>query len=225
MEVKGGARMKKSIYSVVLSEDVVNEIDRMAYRLGTNRSGLINQILAEYVAYETPEKKNREILEGVCRMMESRDGIRNVSTASVSGATFQSAISYKYNPSVRYHVEMYRTARGAIGELRVSMRTQNLVLQELIVTFFRLWSAVEGATTGREVQRLENGKLFRYFVPRDGESLSNERISLVISEYIQAFDNAMKTFFSFADRPALAAKWVEKIYLEYYGKNGRQAVL
>ena len=68
--------MKKNIYSVVLSEDVVAQIDRMAYRLGTNRSGLINQILAEYVAYETPEKKNREILDGVCRMMEAVDGDR-----------------------------------------------------------------------------------------------------------------------------------------------------
>ena len=217
--------MKKNVYSVVLSEDVVAQIDRMAYRLGTNRSGLINQILAEYVAYETPEKKNREILDGVCRMMEAVDGMRNVSAASVTGATFQSALSYKYNPSVRYHVELYRTARGAIGELRVSMRTQNLVLQELICAFFRVWSAVEQAATGRADHRLENGKLLRYFVPSGGEALSNEQISLVISEYIRVFDEAMKAFFSFADRPALAAKWVEKIYLEYFGKNGRRSFL
>ena len=39
----------------------------------------------------------------------------------------------------------------------------------------------------------------------------------------QMFDEAMKAFFSFADRPALAAKWVEKIYLEYFGKNGRRS--
>jgi hypothetical protein len=105
------------------------------------------------------------------------------------------------------------------------MRTQNLVLQELIGAFFRVWSAVEQAATGRADHRLENGKLLRYFVPSGEEALSNEQISLVISEYIRVFDEAMKAFFSFADRPALAAKWVEKIYLEYFGKNGRRSFL
>ena len=38
--------MKKSTYSVVLSDRVVAEIDRLAYRKGTNRSSMINEILA-----------------------------------------------------------------------------------------------------------------------------------------------------------------------------------
>ena len=105
------------------------------------------------------------------------------------------------------------------------MRTQNLVLQELVSAFFQLWSSVEQAVTGRGDQRLENGRLLRYFVPAKGASLSNEQISLVIAEYIRVFDEGLKAFFAYADRPALAAKLVEKLYLEYYGKNGRRTVL
>ena len=41
--------MKKSVYSIVLADDVVEAIDEMAYSLGTSRSNLINQILAERV--------------------------------------------------------------------------------------------------------------------------------------------------------------------------------
>ena len=40
--------MKKSLYSLMLSDEVVREIDVAAHRLGTNRSALINRILAEY---------------------------------------------------------------------------------------------------------------------------------------------------------------------------------
>ena len=36
--------MKKAVYSLVLSEDVVDAVDRMAYARGTSRSNLINQI-------------------------------------------------------------------------------------------------------------------------------------------------------------------------------------
>lgn len=45
--------MKKTVYSLVLSENVVAEIDRLAYHKGTNRSNMINQIIAEYVSYTT----------------------------------------------------------------------------------------------------------------------------------------------------------------------------
>ena len=41
--------MKKTLYSLMLDEEVVREVDRMAHRLGTNRSALINQLLAEAV--------------------------------------------------------------------------------------------------------------------------------------------------------------------------------
>ena len=37
--------MKKSIYSLVLMDEVIRAVDEQAYRLGTSRSNLINQIL------------------------------------------------------------------------------------------------------------------------------------------------------------------------------------
>ena len=37
--------VSKSVYSLVLSDDVVAAVDRAAYGLGTSRSNLINQLL------------------------------------------------------------------------------------------------------------------------------------------------------------------------------------
>ena len=52
-KVKIGQRrwflLKKTLYSLMLNEEVVREVDALAHRLGTSRSNLINQILAEYV--------------------------------------------------------------------------------------------------------------------------------------------------------------------------------
>ena len=36
--------MSKSVYSVVLMDDVVDAVDRLAYEAGTNRSNMINRI-------------------------------------------------------------------------------------------------------------------------------------------------------------------------------------
>ena len=57
--------MNKSVYSLVLSDEIVQEIDRMAYETGASRSAMINQILADYVRYTTPEKRMREIFSAV----------------------------------------------------------------------------------------------------------------------------------------------------------------
>ena len=49
--------MNKSMYSLILMDDVVREIDKIALRMNTNRSNLVNQILAEYASMMTPEKR------------------------------------------------------------------------------------------------------------------------------------------------------------------------
>ena len=55
--------MNKSVYSLVLMDNVVGEVDKLAYEMGTSRSNLINQILAEYVRYTTPEMRMRAIFD------------------------------------------------------------------------------------------------------------------------------------------------------------------
>ena len=59
--------MAKRVYSLVLSDEVVGEVDRLARRLGTNRSGLINHILAEYLSCDTAENTVRDIFSAARR--------------------------------------------------------------------------------------------------------------------------------------------------------------
>ena len=58
--------MNKSLYSLMLMDDVVKEVDKLALRAGTSRSNLVNQILAEYVSVSTPEKQ----IDSIFRSME-----------------------------------------------------------------------------------------------------------------------------------------------------------
>ncbi len=62
---KGMIVLKKTLYSLMLNDEVVHEVDLLAHRLGTNRSALINQILAEYVNYTTPERRINDILSSI----------------------------------------------------------------------------------------------------------------------------------------------------------------
>ena len=55
--------MGKSIYSLALSDEIIREIDALAYEQNTNRSSLINSILADYVQLTTPEQRMREVFD------------------------------------------------------------------------------------------------------------------------------------------------------------------
>ena len=98
--------MKKTLYSLVLNDEVVREVDALAHRMGTNRSNLINQILAEYVNYTTPEQRINEVLSAIEQLMApSRELVPFFSPNSYS-MSLKSSLEYKYRPTVKYEVEL-----------------------------------------------------------------------------------------------------------------------
>lgn len=201
--------MKKNVYSLVLSETVIAAVDRLAYERHTNRSNLINQILAEYVSYETPEMRMQNVFDRMQALLGS--AFQPLENASPTMLTLRSALSYKYNPTVRYQVELYRMPQVAVGELKVSMRTQSATLSLLVMQFFKLWIKIEKAHHPDSVATVTDGRFIKRFVT---ETMDSEIVADGISAYVDAFDHALKTFFCYSDRPEIAEANVEKTYAD-----------
>ena len=213
--------MKKTLYSLMLSEDVVREVDALAHRRGLTRSGLVNQILAEYVSYVTPEKRMQDTFRRMEAILGGADAFQVLMQPTDTTFTVRSAISYKYNPSVRYSVELFRTPGEEIGELKVSLRSQNSNLLLYLSQFFRLWMRMESSYLPTLVCHAEDGRLTRRLRPirTRGQSetaeLSSETTGDLLYAYIDTFDRALKCFFYHLEAPAAAAQEIERIYREY----------
>ena len=91
--------MNKNMYPLMLSDDVVAAIDRLAYENGTNRSNMVNQILAEYVSYTTPEMRMHGIFSNVEKHLSGRDSFQILLQNSGSVFSLRSALAFKYNPT------------------------------------------------------------------------------------------------------------------------------
>ena len=65
--------MKKSVYSLVLNDRVVEELDQLAYRQGTSRSALINRILAEGNALPLVKRIDREKIEELLEKLHNKN--------------------------------------------------------------------------------------------------------------------------------------------------------
>lgn len=190
--------MGKTLYSLMLNENVVREIDMLAHKSGTSRSNLINQILAEYVNYITPERRISDVFTAIEQLMMPSSEIIPFFAPNSQSMSLKSSLEYKYRPTVKYEVELYGGGTDSIGRLSIIFRTQSQSLIEDMTAFFRLWKRIEDAhlpnTSVMQIEyALYDGKFVRSIsVP--GRDCTPEELARAISDYIKLFDKQMKDY-------------------------------
>lgn len=206
--------MNKSIYSLVLSNDVVDAVDALARTEGMSRSAMINRILAERVAYTTPEMRLRDILQSLARSMNGEFMLAEPPTGSTLSA--RTSLKYRYKPTVKYSVEIYSENGKRAGELRVSFRTQNAQLIADLMGFFRCWAALEQKYIADKlsndiVYTISDGRFERTLnMPRD--HIPDDELGTAVAEYMAMFDGAMKAYFAELPDAETAALTVGEYY-------------
>ena len=209
--------MEKSMYSLMLSDSVVKAIDRLAGERGATRSGLVNHILAEYLQMKTPEMHIREIFSLMTEQLGSLAGFLVQSRPSDVTLAIRSPLDYKYRPTIKYSVEMYRAAGEAIGELRVVFRTQHSALLSRLAQFFDLWIGMETYYIHKLIKNasirytVEEGRFKRTLMqPVTEEAVTNDLLSRAIGGYVEMFDSILKQYLSdpLADAGAVERRYV-----------------
>ena len=213
--------MKKSVYSIVLMDDVIRAVDAQAYRLGTSRSNLINQILAELLSCVTPEMRMRDIFATLESLVSADFKIQQ--QRSESFLTLKTALEYKYRPTINYKVELARAPDCYLGNLTVSIRTQSAQLIALFDSFFAYWIEMEMSFLAKiglgdaYVYELSQGCFRRKLI--NTESLSKINTGEALNSYILLLDKFIKAFFSAPQSFNAVAQELENLYsgqLDYF---------
>lgn len=213
--------MEKSLYSLMLMDRVISEIDKIAMRGNTNRSNLINQILAEYASLMTPEKRIDTIFKNIEKLMVETSDLVPFVTPNQLTMSMKSSLEYKYRPTIKYLVQLYRVPNGAIGELNVNFRTQSSALLADITKFFRLWKRLEDTyisehyAPGAIKYELYDSKLVRTIAVSRNRDYSNEELGEAITAYIKMFDELMKMYLNHKCAPTE----LEGYYLAYLNEG------
>ena len=203
--------MKKSLYSLMLSDEVVREIDVAAHRLGTNRSALINRILAEYASVTTPEKRINDIFSSICNFFGGGSDIVPLAVPNQDTMLLKSSLKFKYRPTVRYEVELRSTSEETSGKLSVVIRTQSPALSDVVDGFF-VWMkrTEEKYLPAPPEYEFLSGRYVRSINPM-GRIKNGEELSLAISSYVAVLDRLLKGCVS----GELDAETAEKMYVSY----------
>ena len=204
--------MKKNLYSLTLSDDVVREVDALAHRMGTNRSALVNQILAEYVSVPTPERRWNDIFEAIEALVSPSRELVPFFAPNSQSMSLKSSLAYKYRPTVKYEVDL-GGGEDTLGTLNVVFRTQSAALISAMTSFFRLWVQIEDKCLAPLLSSsiscaLYDGRFVRPLAMPRGKALTADDVAGAISAYVQLFDRLLKGYLD----GSLSASDVEMAY-------------
>lgn len=205
--------MKKSVYSLVLMDDVIKAVDEQAYRLGTSRSNLINQILAERLSCVTPEMRMRDIFDSLSGLISSSFQIQQQRSASLM--TLRTALEYKYRPTLSYKIGLERQPGDYLGELRITIRTQNERLLAMFHSFFAWLAQAERRFIGDDKYsaQLTPACFTRKLI---NTGASDEETGEAISAYLTWINSMIQRYFTSPED--FPAAYVEKSLREELAK-------
>ncbi len=185
--------MKKSVYSIVLMDDIIKAVDNAAYQLGTSRSNLINSILAEHFSCTTPEMRMNEIFSSISGMLDPDFQVQQQRSCSLM--TLRTSLNYKYHPIINYKVELKRIPDTYFGTLKIQIRTQSTNLIQLFISFFSWWADMEIKYSSNYYScELDSSCFLRKLI--NNKSSDSSQTAESIYSYISFLDKTIKMYFS-----------------------------
>ena len=211
--------MTKTMYSLILTDAVIEKIDRMAYEKGISRSQMIDHLLAREVGLSTPEQKTRLIVRRTAdHMSKATPALQLHIRSDLGSMEVATYVKFKYNPSIHYSFELISDHGHPMGSVKISSRSTSSDLRDHIDAFLRLLAAIDAGAlqlfaidpspdpSGGRFQRVI--ALPKLFDATDDPEVIAERLS----RYIMLIDHALQEYFNSLWSPSLQQA-VLQIYL------------
>lgn len=206
--------MKKSIYSLMLFDEIVEKIDQMAYVNYTNRSQLINEILAEHLGLVTPEQNIQTILETLKNNFSDSLSISQINKNS--SIQFGKSLKYKYRPKVKYSIEFVGVGGQKYAVLKISSRTKSVDLNHHFDKFFEIICELEAQhiSSGEIIYETSaNHKFIREFREEGSVSRDPKSVVSLLTSYLKMIDAAIDVYFE--NNGEDARPKIKQLYQQY----------
>lgn len=196
--------MSKQIYSLVLSEQVVEKVDREALVRGISRSQIINDLLCQSFGVWTPDLKMNRVMDLMTEAFRGLDTMQMVSATHGNTLQLRTSVSYKYKPKLKYVIEMSGKNHPLLANLKIYSRTTSEPFLQCLVMFFGYISDFEESiapqiglrqvlSTGYAYE--DNKFVKRFECDWTTTDVPAEAIAAYLISYVQFLDEALKMFF------------------------------
>lgn len=188
--------MRKTVYSLVLTPEIIEAVDRLAYAQGTSRSNLIDCILADAVGYVTPQQHMQQMFDTLMRAVGG--DFQPQERSGGEWLVLRRQLRYRYKPTIRYRVELFREDDECYAILQASFRTRSEELLREVNEFFRLYTMNElayGQCCSEDILH-ENDRWCRRIRMTDEQLQHPKLLGDSLANYIRRFDTLLQRYFA-----------------------------
>lgn len=213
------------IYSIIVEDDLMEQVDRVAYKKGMSRSQIVNEMITEYLNLVTPEYKINQVMEQIAKRIHIMNEIQYVSESKGNSIQCRATVAYKYNPKIRYMLELSGKDMNKMATLNIISRTQNTEFYTHLLKFFSIVETIEKLeqigfrrySIKRSPFKMEGNRIIRdFYYDWMHEDLSIEEISNFLSNYIEMLNHSMNAYFNQLNVGEMEKyKLITKIYNHY----------
>lgn len=216
--------MSKQIYSLVLSEQVVEKIDREALVRGSNRSQIINDMLCESFGVWTPDLKMNRVMDLMSATLGDLETMEMVSATHGNTLQLRTSVAYKYKPKLKYVIEMSGKSHPTMAVLKIYSRTTSELFLQSLVMFFGYLNdfeeQIEASINFRRVASLGYAFDEKRFIKEiecdwTTKDVEAEAIAQYLSNYIQFLDEGIKMYFNAYGDWAYIDQQMRTLYKKY----------
>ncbi len=216
--------MSKQIYSLVLSDQVIEKVDREAVIKGSNRSQIINDMLCQTFGIWTPDLKMNRVMDLMSETLRDIETMQMVSASHGNTLQLRTTVAYKYNPKLKYVVEMSGKSHPTMAVLKIYSRTTSELFLQSLVMFFGYLNDFEEQTKAsinfRQV--ISEGYAFdeKRFVKEiqcdwTTKDVEAEAIARYLSNYILFLDESIKMYFNASGNWQFIDQQMGALYKKY----------
>lgn len=213
--------MTKTMYSLILTDEVIERIDRLAYEKGISRSQMVDHLLAREVGLSTPEQQTRLIVRRTAdRMSKNVPSLQLRIRQDLGGMEIATYVKFKYNPSIKYSFDILPANGRQIGVLKITSRSTSAQLRAHLDAYLQLLSAIDqrhmrvlliGESADAPAGRFQR----TVYLPRLFEDTADpETIADRLSSSIALLDDTMQSYFASLWSPSLREE-TENAYLRH----------
>lgn len=182
--------MSKSIYSLLLTDEAIAVIDSMAATRKISRSALIDEILAKHTGVTNTDDTFRQVWAQAENLFAAQQTMRFVNNAQLSLAQVVTSLPYKYNPKVRYCIEL-TDKPNVLCTVTLNTRTQNDILNAVFGTFYQRLAQLEDIYLNNVGATYCNGK---YASVLYGNKTNAADTSKQIVDYVTTLDSMLRAY-------------------------------
>jgi hypothetical protein len=173
---------------------------------------MVEKILANAVGYETPEIRANNIFLEIEKLLSRSNTMRYLEQPSSYMASIMSALSYRYNPAIKYSVELFPKS-AHLGSLKVTLRTQNPTLIEHMSDFYRLFAFLEKKYYNENAMHIVDGARLTRLFTFPTQAVSTKELAEHLTVYVKDFDELLSLYFSNLTNPS-AFSIIEKKFID-----------